>query len=140
MFGTLVEQVRRSSFIPVIGGSQILFLLHHEDLCAFVERYANDEIGPLEGSPILTAAHDRPWRFRELLLQICRGLHKAPTFIPLPWRFVWLGLKSAECCGLPLSVRSDSLISLMNPNPSPDFSPNANAGLVCRPFNFPAHA
>ena len=83
---------------------------------------------------ILTAANDQPWPFRQLLSEIARGLDKKLKFIPLPWRLVWAGLKSAEACGLRLNFRSDSLVSLMHQNPKPDFSPNAAAGLICRPF------
>jgi hypothetical protein len=82
----------------------------------------------------LTAAHDRPWPFRELLSEIARGLNKKVKFVPLPWRLLWAGLKTAETCGLRLNFRSDSLVSLMYQNPNPDFSPNAAAGLICRPF------
>jgi hypothetical protein len=42
-------------------------------------------------------------------------------------------LKSAELCELRLNFRSDSLVSLMYQNPSPDFSANAGVGLRCRP-------
>ena len=134
MFGKLTEQVRKSSLIPLIGdGSQIQFLVHEEDLCAFIGKYAAAQSGPLPR--VLTAAHPRPWPFKDLLLEIARGLGKTVTFLPLPWRLVWLGLKSAETCGLRLNFRSDSLVSLMYQNPGPDFSPNAAAGLDCRPFD-----
>ena len=133
MFGKLTAQVRKSSVIPLIGdGSQIQFLVHHEDLAAFIEAYAT---GKVPGAPaVLTAANPQPWPFRQLLLEIARRLGKTVKFIPLPWRLVWLGLKSAEVCGLRLNFRSDSLVSLMHQNPTPDFSPNAAAGLVCRPL------
>ena len=132
MVGKLVAQIRKSSVIPVIGGSQMQFLLHDEDLCAFIEKFA---AGNIALAPrVLTAANDQPLAFRQLLLEIARALGKKPKFIPLPWRLVWLGLKSAEMCGLKLNFRSDSLVSLMHPNPQPDFSANAKAGLVCRPF------
>ena len=37
MFGKLTTQVRKSSVIPMIGdGSQIQFLVHNGDLCAFI--------------------------------------------------------------------------------------------------------
>jgi len=135
MFGKLVGQVRKSSVIPIIGdGSQIQFLVHQEDLSAFIARYAGGEV---KMSPqILTAAHEQPWAFKQLLLEIARVLDKKPRFIPLPWRLVWAGLKSAELCGLKLTFRSDSLVSLMYQNPKPDFSANAGVGLVCRPFQF----
>ena len=133
MFGSLTLQVRKSSVIPLIGdGSQIQFLVHNEDLCAFIERCAS---GGGQISPrILTAANGQPWAFKQLLWEIARALDKKPKFIPLPWRFVWAGLKSAELCGVRLNFRSDSLVSLMYQNPRPDFSANAAAGLVCRPF------
>ena len=133
MFGKLVTQVRKASIIPLIGdGSMIQFLVHHEDLCAFMGKFAAEQIKLTP--PILTAANEKPWPFKQLLLEIARGLKKNVTFIPLPWRLVWLGLKSAEVCGLKLNFRSDSLVSLMHQNPAPDFSPNAAAGLVCRPL------
>jgi nucleoside-diphosphate-sugar epimerase len=133
MFGKLAAQVRKSSVIPMIGdGSQIQFLVHNEDLCAFIEKVAD---GKIEIAPqILTAANEQPWPFKKLLLEIARALGKKPKFIPLPWRLVWLGLKSAETCGLKLNFRSDSLVSLMNQNPKPDFSANSKIGLDCRPF------
>ena len=133
MFGKLAAQIRNSSVIPMIGdGSQIQFLVHNEDLCAFIEKFA---AGKIEVAPqILTAANEQPWPFKKLLLEIARGLRRKPKFIPLPWRLVWLGFKSAEVCGLKLNFRSDSLFSLMNQNPAPDFSANSKVGLACRPF------
>ncbi len=133
MFGKLAAQVRKSSVIPIIGnGSQIQFLVHNEDLSAFIEKYA---AGKIEIAPqILTAANEQPWKFKQLLLEIARALGEKPKFIPLPWRFVWAGLKLAELCGLKLNFRSDSLVSLMYQNRSPDFSANAEIGLICRPF------
>ena len=135
MFGKLVAQIRRSSLIPLVGGgSQMQFLVHDEDLCAFIEKYAAGNIGL--APRVLTAANEQPLAFKQLLLEIARALGKKPKFIPLPWRFVWAGMKSAELCGLKLNFRSDSLVSLMHPNPSPDFSANLEAGLICRPFQF----
>lgn len=133
MFGKLVAQVRKSSVIPVFGGgTQIQFLLHHADLAAFIEKFI---AGKIEKVPrLLTAAHERPWPFRELLREIARGLNKSVKFVPVPWWLVWAGLKSAELAGLRLNFRSDSVVSLMHQDPKPDFSPNAAAGLICRPF------
>ncbi len=133
MFGKLAAQVQKLSVIPLIGdGSQIQFLVHQEDLCAFIEKVA---AGKIEIPPrVLTAANAEPWPFKKLLLEIARGQNKKIKFIPLPWRLIWLGIKSAEVCGLRLNFRSDSLVSLMHQNPAPDFSTNAEAGLVCRPF------
>jgi nucleoside-diphosphate-sugar epimerase len=133
MFGKLAAQVRKSPVIPLIGdGSQIQFLVHNEDLSTFIERCASGEVNITPG--ILTAANEQPWAFMQLLLEIARALDKKPKLVPLPWRLVWAGLKAAEICGLKLNFRSDSLVSLMHQNPKPDFSANAEVGLVCRPF------
>ena len=133
MFGKLAAQIRNSSVIPMIGdGSQIQFLVHDEDLSAFIERYANGETKMTPG--IVTAANEQPWPFKKLLLEIAHKLGRKPKFILLPWRLVWAGLKSAELCGFKLNFRSDSLVSLMYQNPKPDFSINAEIGLACRPF------
>ena len=113
-------------------GSQIQYLVHEAELGAFAEKYAAETLTP--EPRLITAANDQPWPFKKLLQQIARGLGRNPKFIPLPWRLVWAGLKGAETAGLRLNFRSDSLVSLMYQNPAPDFSPNAAAGLVCRPF------
>lgn len=133
MFGKLTAQIQKSNIIPMIGdGSQIQYLVHEADLSAFAEHYAAGVLAP--GPALLTAANEEPWPFKKLLQHIARGLGRNPTFIPLPWRLVWAGLKGAETAGLRLNFRSDSLVSLMYQNPTPDFSANAAAGLVCRPF------
>jgi nucleoside-diphosphate-sugar epimerase len=134
MFGKLAQQVSKSAIIPMIGnGSQIQYLVHNEDLSAFIEKFAS---GNIELPPrILTAANEQPWKLKQLILEVARAQGKKPTLIPLPWRLVWLAIKCAEMCGLKLNFRSDSLVSLIYQNPNPDFSPNAQAGLVCRPFD-----
>ncbi len=134
MFGKLSAQIRKSNLIPMIGdGSQIQFLVHEEDLSGFVEACCSGKIAP--GPKLLTAANPEPWPFKKLLQEIARGLGRNPKFVPLPWRFVWFGLKSAETLGVRLNFRSDSLVSLMYQNPAPDFTPNQAAGLTCRPFD-----
>jgi nucleoside-diphosphate-sugar epimerase len=137
MFGKLAEKTQKSSIMPMIGsGSQIQFLVHQEDLCSFAERYAS---GAIDIAPrILTAANERPWPLKELILTIAQSNGKKPTFVPIPWQLVWMGIKSAEMCGLRLNFRSDSLVSLIYQNSKPDFSPNAGAGLVCRPLDVTA--
>jgi len=133
MFGKLQEQIRRAKIIPLIGdGSQLQYLVHEEDLSAFAETFAAGKL--VTTGRLFSAAHPQPWPFKELLLAIARGLGKKISFLPLPWRLIWLGLKTAEACGLRLNFRSDSLVSLMYQNPQPDFSANATAGLICRPF------
>jgi len=136
MFGKLAEKIQKSAVVPLAGnGSQIQYLVHNEDLSAFIEKFAS---GQIEIPPcVLTAANERPWPFKQLIFEIARAQGKKPKFIPMPWRLIWLALKSAEACGLKLNFRSDSLVSLNYQNPAPNFSANARVGLVCRPFSLP---
>jgi nucleoside-diphosphate-sugar epimerase len=133
MFGRLVAQVRKAPVLPLFGrGSQIQYLVHQEDLSAFIQRYAAGQV--TEVSQPLSAAHERPWTFRQVLEEIGRVSNKTLKFVPIPWRLGWAAFKLAELGHVRLGFRSDSLLSLMYQNPSPDFSRNASAGLVCRPF------
>jgi nucleoside-diphosphate-sugar epimerase len=133
MFGRLLAQVRQGRMLPLFGGgAQRLYLIHERDLAGFIQRYCAGEIA--QPARPLTASHPQPWTFREILAAIARGLGIKPIFYPLPWRLVWAALCCAEAAGARLKFRSDSLVSLMNQNPRPDFSQNAQFGLECRPF------
>lgn len=133
MFGKLTDQVRKTSLIPLIGnGTQVQFLVHHDDLCAIVECFASGSVKT--STKVITVANSMPWSLKELLLEIARRFDKDIKFVPLPWRLVWMGLKAAELCGLRLNFRSDSLVSLMHQNQAPDFSTSIDYGLVCRPL------
>ncbi len=132
-FGRLVDQVSRSRIVPLIGdGSQLQFLVHHDDLATFIVRCCVGEV-PAVDMPI-TVAHPQAWPFRELLLCIGRQIRKQPVLVPTPWRLIWGGLKVAEALRLPLKFRSDSVVSLVNQNASPDFTVAQALGLTCRRF------
>ncbi len=134
MYGSLVAQVRKSGVIPLIGGgTQVLYLVHEQDLSELARRFCAREF-PAPPEPV-TAAHEQPWTFREILEEIARRLGRKPKLIGVPWKLVWLVLKTAETLGLRLGFRSDSLISLVNQNPKPDFSQGAAVGFHPRPYS-----
>ena len=133
MFQGLVRQARNARLLPLIGGGdQVLYLVHEADLSDLIFRYASGE-APAPAAPI-TAAHPQGWTFRQILEKIAAKLGRRLTFVPVPWRAVWLALKTAEVCGLRLGFRSDSLVSLVNQNAHPDFSSPAELGFAPRPF------
>jgi nucleoside-diphosphate-sugar epimerase len=133
MFGKLAEQVRKSPVLPICGnGAQIQFLIHHDDFSEFCERYARGAI-PVYPA-VFTAAHEKPWPLRELLLEIAHAQNKQIRFVCVPWRSVWAALKFAEIFGWRVPFRSDNLLSFIYQNQEPDFSANSAVGLVCRPF------
>jgi nucleoside-diphosphate-sugar epimerase len=135
MFGRLVQQVDHARLLPLFGrGAQIQYLVHDEDLANFICDCTAGKISA-QPSPV-TVAHEQPWRFRQILEAIAQAKGKRVSFIPIPWRLVWAGLKAAELGGARISFRSDSLVSLMNQNPNPSFALQRSLNIRCRPFSF----
>ncbi len=133
IFGNLVKQTGHSPFLPLAGGGRpVLCLTHQDDLCDAILRHASGEI-PGVSEPV-TAAHEQGWTFRSILEALARAQGRRPRFVPVPWRLAWLAMKTGEVCRLPLQFRSDSLVSLMNQNPSPSFELTRRLGLKFRPF------
>lgn len=132
VFGGLVRQVKGSRFVPLLGdGSQAQYLVHDEDLGRLISRCISGEV---QTTQPITLAHEQSWPMRHLLQHLAGSLGKKVTFIPLPWRLVWLGLKSLETAGLPSPFRSDSLIGLIYQNPAPSFEQMQSLHAKCRPF------
>ena len=133
VFGGLVRQVKGSRFVPLLaGGHQRQYLVHDADLGRFVEQCARGIISP-PGKPV-TLAHEEGWEMRRLLTSLGEALGKKISFVPIPWRIAWLGLKTFEAFGLPTPFRSDSLISLIYQNAAPSFELAKALNLECRLF------
>jgi nucleoside-diphosphate-sugar epimerase len=133
MYGSLDAQVKKSRLLPLIGGGkQVLYLVHEEDLAAAALRFCESD-SPAPAEPV-TAAHAQPWTFREILDDIAKRAGVQRRYLPVPWQPVWLALKAAETLGLRLGFRSDSLVSLMNQDPHPDFSRGQAIGFQPRPY------
>jgi nucleoside-diphosphate-sugar epimerase len=133
MFGRLVAQVRGSGFIPIMwGGRQLQYLLHDEDLGRLVQGCGEGRF-PRQAEPI-TIAHQRGWELKDILSQIAQALGKRVSFVPVPWQFVWLALKSLEVAGVRTNFRSDSLISMVYQNARPAFASPRTLGFECRAF------
>ncbi|MGB8356667.1 MAG: NAD(P)-dependent oxidoreductase [Chthoniobacteraceae bacterium] len=134
MFGSLVAQVEKSSLLPLIGnGGQIQFLIHGDDLAALIFGLGSGLIPAPQG--VITAAHDQGWPFRAILEKIAASKNKKVRFLPIPWRLLWLALKTAETLHAPTKFRSDSVVSLVNQNPRPSFSKLSLTGINPRPFH-----
>jgi uncharacterized protein YbjT (DUF2867 family) len=68
-------------------------------------------------------ASPEPLTLRDILTRVAQSLGRRRVFVPLPEGLVMGGLRTAEMIlGSKCPVRSDSLLSLLNPDPSPDFS------------------
>ena len=130
MVGTLNRLIDKSPVIPLIdGGSQKLYLAHEEDVAALVAKLA------LEGksTEIICAAHPAPYTFKEIISEFARRKNKQIRFVSVPWELVYWGVRLVEMLGVK-GIRSDSLISLVNQNPNPDFSATLKSGINFRPF------
>ena len=133
MFGRLVQQVRASSLVPVPGdGRQLQYTVHEDDLTEAIVRALTAL--PAPSTPV-TAAHETPISFSDIIRAIGARLGRRVTLLPTPWQAMWLALVAAENVGLRLRLRSDSLISLMNQDPSPNLNAEAALGVRCRPFD-----
>lgn len=131
MFGRLVSQVRAARFVPIPGdGGQMMFTVHEDDLTEAIAR-------GLDAKPFapVTVAHQTPHTFRDIMRAIGARLGRDVVPIPTPWRAMWLALRCAEFARIPLGLRSDSLVSLMNQDSAPVLNAEAELGVRCRPFD-----
>lgn len=121
LFGELRRVVRTSRLIPMIGsGNMPQYLLHERSLAAVVGRAVRGDFAGERGP--VTIAKPKGVRFRDILLRIAAEEGRSVSLIPLPWPLLYAGLWSAERIGLQLKFRSDSVLSFIFQDPSPDFS------------------
>jgi nucleoside-diphosphate-sugar epimerase len=127
IFGTL----KKLASLPVVplpgGGGQGIYLVHIDDLCEAICRLALD--GEPQTAATVALAHPEKTTLREIINRL-NGSPK-PS-IPVPASLLLPGLKFLEFFLKGRSpVRSDSLVSLLNPSPNPNFD-----GICCgfRPF------
>jgi hypothetical protein len=83
---------------------------------------------------VIPLAQVQPVTFSHLLRAYGKRAAKPPRLLPAPWQPAWMVLRCLELGGVRLSFRSDSLLSLVNQNPDPDFSATHGLGLALRTF------
>jgi nucleoside-diphosphate-sugar epimerase len=139
MFGSLQKIAARLPIVPLIGsGNDVQYLVHEDDLCELMVRIGCGEI-PWTARPIV-AASERPWTLRTLVKMLAAPHRPVTRLVPLPWPLVWAALKTLEMCGMSGPFRSDSVLSLVSPDPCPDFSAAARIGCAFRDFGeYSAH-
>ena len=119
MFGSLRQQVSKGGIVPVIGdGRYPQYLVHEEDLADVVLRATKGEFS----GRTVTVAHPKPWLLRDLILRLAADAGKTVRLVGVPWRVIYVGLKTAETLGLKLGFRSDSVVSLVYQDPAPQIS------------------
>lgn len=132
MVGSLGGVVAKAKFVPMFGGGkQVLYLNHRDDLSGFIARFAAGDIDP---QGVCTIACDKPWTFGDILRKLAEAQGRQVTFVPVPWKPIYWLMRMMEKSGRRPPFRSDSLISLMNQDPNPDFSTYRRLGLAFRDF------
>ena len=128
IYGSLKKMVAKARALPTVGdGSAPQYLLHERTLAEVLRRAVRGDFDQ-SGRP-LTIAQPEGIAFRTLLGAIAAAQHKQMTCVPVPWRLLYLGLKTAETVGMKLDFRSDSVISFIFQDPAPDFEALARYGI-----------
>jgi len=117
-FGALRRVVQRLSIVPLlVPADTSVSMVHEDDLALLVERVLDG--WPASSGQLLVAASAQPVTFADLLESLGQAAGKRPRLVRLPWRAVWLVLRSLELLRLRAPFRSDSLISLVAADSEP---------------------
>lgn len=132
MVGKLRALVSQTPVVPLPGsGRNLLYFSHQEDLCRIAEEYCS---GKTVGSgTVITAANPQPWMFLNIIKELAKKQGRSLYCLSTPWQLSWSALKGLEMLGVNPPFKSDSLISLLNQNTSPEF--NDEITRYFRPFS-----
>jgi nucleoside-diphosphate-sugar epimerase len=117
--------------IPVFRGAN-LFTAHVDDVVGALATLA---VGRDLASGVVGLANATPVAFEEIMRAIADAVGSSARTIDIPWRPLLLALQTLEKVGVPLPVRSDSLLGLVRPaREVPGLDMAASLGLAFRPF------
>jgi nucleoside-diphosphate-sugar epimerase len=134
MVGALLGVLGKVPVVPLIGnGDYVLYLVHEDDLAALVSSQVKKEAA-ISSQPII-AAHDTGYTFKEILRSFACLQGIEVKFVAIPASLIRSSLAVAESVGLKLPFRSDSVTSLINQDPSPDFTETRECGITFRAFS-----
>ena len=130
LLGSIDRLASRLPVVPIVGGLyHDIYLVRIEDLADLVVRCA-------EAQPAITgvvsAAAPKPIRFARLIELLARAHHRTPRLVPVPGEAIRLPLRILEMLGFHLPLRSDSIVSFLNQNPSPDLSLPPQLAMIFR--------
>lgn len=132
MLGRLHAMVSRLPVVPLVGGGRPLqYMAHADDVGRAIAALA--EGGAPKGPVPL--AHESPVTIAGIVDVLARAAGRRPARLPVPWRLAWAGLRGLEALGLRSRLSSDSVVSIMNQDPAPDFRPARELGIAFRPFD-----
>lgn len=128
MTGALATLARRFPLVPMVGrGDFVIYPCHEDDLGALLCYCCEQD--RMSMSQLLTAAQSRGMPFRDIVSALAgRRVH----YLPLPWKLLWLILRTIEALGIRPRLKSDSLLGLVYSDPTPDFGPLRSTGIPFR--------
>lgn len=134
MVGSLSKLAGLPLFSPLVGtGGMVLYLAHESDLGQLIAKLL-DPATTAPRSPVI-AANDSPKTLKQIIQSLATSQGKGnKIFIPIPSFALWTMLKTAEAVGLRPRTRSDSLVSLLNQDPHPQFGPTHQLAVPFRAF------
>lgn len=136
MMGSL-DKLAGLVITPMLGSGRVAqYTAHEEDISKLILYLAGNENYAASGP--ITAANESPQTLRQIMTMLAKSRGKKARFVSVPPVLVGLGLRMLEGIGLRPRMRSDSLVSLLNQNPRPDFSSLRATGISFRPLAFPA--
>lgn len=129
--GMLLKMIDRFPVAPIFGdGEQKLYLTHETDLSLLIHELT---LNPMKRG-VISAVYQDAMTYKSIMKKLAQQKNKNLFLIHVPWHLVHAGIKGLEVLGLSMGLRSDSLISLLNQNPNPDFEAMRKVGVSFRPF------
>src|SRR5213595_3571739 len=108
IFQMMRDVARRTHVIPLFGGGrQPLQTVHLDDLCEGVARALEREL-----TGALNVAEPAPLSMAAFLRAMVARLGVRCVFLPLPFAPVLAALRAAEALGVPLPLRSESVLAI----------------------------
>lgn len=106
--GAMKKFVKQFPVVPLIGnGNQPFYACYINDLCQLIlDLILTDNT---YDKPIF-CANPNPITFRELVKTLAATENKKVMLLPIPFLFIWTGLRLLETMGFPIGLRSDSVI------------------------------
>jgi nucleoside-diphosphate-sugar epimerase len=129
IFGLMRDLMRRVHVVPLFdGGRQPLQTVHVDDLCEAIARAI--ERG-LAGT--LDVAEAEPLAFRDVLRLAASRMGVRCAFVPLPFGPVLAAVRALERAGVPVPLRSESLLGMQGLRAVPPDPALARLGVRVRP-------
>ena len=121
MVGALARIVSKLTVVPTPDrGQQTLYAIEVDDLCRAIDEALKAEPHSLPKRPPVLA-HLEPLTLKEILRRLAAHQGVKRVYLPIPSILILFGLRTLEALGLRPRTRADSLIGLLNQDPSPDF-------------------